>query len=124
MALNTFTYEFSPNRAHYDGTNQENVTCYFTFKGDSSWADNGEAFDLAQIGMSSVTNFEVQPHLISGGTIYVHFVYDRANGKLVAYEVDDSESTLADVIVEPASIDFSSITLYGWCRGAPLDHNT
>lgn len=124
MALGSFTYEHMPNRNQLQGGDQDKVQCFFSFVGDAAWADGGEAFDLADIGMATVEEFHVNDHLISGGTVFVKFVYDRANDKLVAIEIDDSESTLADVIVEPSGTDFSEITLYGSCFGTPLNFNT
>lgn len=123
MALNTFTFEHYPNRNQLAGQSGNKVLCFFSFKGDAAWADNGEAFALDDIGMATVEYLQVQRHLISGGTVVVDFTYDRANNKLVATETDDAETTLADVIVEPSGIDFSEITLYGVCFGTPLNFN-
>lgn len=122
MALNTFTFEHYPNRNQLAGTTGGKTLCFFSFKGDSSWAASGEAIGLDDIGMATAEDFQINDHLISGGVTYYKFVYDRANAKIVAYLVNPAGGS-GDEITEASTADLSTITLYGSCFGTPLSFN-
>lgn len=120
MALSV-TYQHLPNRAHYEGSDQELVTVYFTFAGDASHLAAGDGLTVNDLGLATLNTVVFEDLLLSDTTWHT-LKYDRDNAQVLTYLTDISGGS-GDELTVVADGDLSDNTYYGYAVGVPFDVN-